>query len=191
MNGKVWPNLDVERRQYRFRILNASNARFYNMSLSNGQSFIQIGSDGGYLPKPVTLTSLMVSPAERVDILIDFSQVAPGTEIILQNDAAAPFPTGDLPDPETTGQIMQFTIPANASHPVTPPPLPSVLNVLPELTPNAPQRILVLYEVEDTVTGNPVTILLNGQLWDNPISELPEVGSTEDWIFVNLTNSNT
>jgi len=158
------------------------------MSFSNGQSFIQIGSDGGYLPSPVTLTSVMVAPAERIDILVDFSQVAPGTEIILQNDAAAPFPTGDPPAPETTGQIMRFTIPRQTSHPVTPVPLPPVLNVLQVLTPNAPPRILVLFEVENPDTGDPIMVLLNGQIWDNPISELPEVGSTEDWIFVNLTD---
>ena len=45
----------VDRHQYRFRIVNGSNARFYNLKLSNGMSFIQIGGDGSYLPAPVTL----------------------------------------------------------------------------------------------------------------------------------------
>ena len=52
VNGRVWPNLDVERRQYRFRLLNGSNARFYRLRFSNGMGFIQIGTDGGFLPRP-------------------------------------------------------------------------------------------------------------------------------------------
>ncbi len=87
VNGKVWPNLKVERRQYRFRIVNGSNARFYNLKLSNGMSFIQIGGDGSYLPSPVTLTEALIAPSERADILIDFSNVPAGTKIILQEYA--------------------------------------------------------------------------------------------------------
>lgn len=68
VNGKAWPNLNVERRQYRFRILNGSNSRFYNLSLSNGMEFIQIGSDGGLLKHPVKLTSLLLAPSERADM---------------------------------------------------------------------------------------------------------------------------
>ena len=52
VNGKAWPNLRVDRHQYRFRIVNGSNARFYNLKLSNGMSFVQIGGDGSYLPAP-------------------------------------------------------------------------------------------------------------------------------------------
>ena len=53
--------MKVERRQYRFRIVNASNARFYNLKLSNGMSFIQIGGDGSYLPAPATLTEALIA----------------------------------------------------------------------------------------------------------------------------------
>ena len=103
VNGKVWPNLDVERRQYRFRVLNGSNSRFYNLSLSNGMEFTQIGSDGGLLKHPVKLTSLLLAPSERADILVNFSDIEPGTSIRLLNDAVAPFPFGGPPDPETVG----------------------------------------------------------------------------------------
>ena len=108
VNGKVWPNLNVKQRQYRLRFLNGSNARFYNLTLSNGLPFVQIGSDGGFLPNPVTLDSMFMAPAERFDVIVDFSRVAPGTKIIMNNDANAPFPDGDPPLPNTTGQIMQF-----------------------------------------------------------------------------------
>lgn len=103
----------------------------------------------------------MVAPAERIDILIDFSKVAAGTKIILRNDAVTPFLSGDEVDPNTTGQVMQFTVLGTC--PVIPPALPAVLNTLPVLLPNAPKRTLVLFEVEDPVSGQPVIVLLNGQ----------------------------
>ena len=186
VNGKVWPNLDVDRHQYRFRLLNGSNARFYNLTMSNGMKFIQIGSDGGFLPKPVELSSLLIAPGERADILIDFSGIAPGTLITLLNDANAPFPIGDAPDPNTTGQIMQFTVPAKAYATVKPPKLPDKLNCIPTLIPDSLQRILTLNEVMGP-NGTPVTVLLNGLKWSAPITELPIVGSTEEWVIANLT----
>lgn len=185
VNGKVWPNLDVDRHQYRFRVLNGSNARFYNLKLSNGMKFIQIGSDGGYLAKPVTLDSLLLAPAERADLLIDFSDIIPGTSVILLNEANAPFPDGEGPDPNTVGQIMQFSVPMNTPEPIKPPKLPNRLNCIPTLEPTAPQRILTLNEVIGP--NGPLEVLLNGQKWSDPITETPRVGSTEEWTIVNLT----
>ncbi len=184
VNGKVWPNLNVDRRQYRFRVLNGSNARFYNLKLSNGITFIQIGSDGGFLPKPVKLTSLLIAPGERADILVDFSQLTPGTKIRLLNEANAPFPDGDSPDPNTVGQIMQFTVPADALKPKEPKKIPDKLNTIPLLTPTV-KRILTLNEVMGP--NGPTMVVLNGQMWMAPISETPRVGSTEEWVIANLT----
>ena len=186
VNGKVWPNLDVDRHQYRFRLLNGSNARFYNLKMSNGMKFIQIGSDGGFLSEPVELNTLLIAPGERADILVDFSGIAPGTSIILLNDANAPFPDGvDTPDPNTVGQIMQFTVPINTSASVTPRKLPNKLNNIPTLNPDSPERILTLAEVMGP--DGPVAVLLNGRKWEAPVSETPRVGSTEEWVIANLT----
>ncbi len=176
VNGKVWPNLNVERRQYRFRLLNGSNSRVYNLKLSNNQSFIQIASDGGYLPEPAVLTELLLAPGERAEILIDFSSLLPGSSIILKN-------TANTPDPETVGQIMRFIV-AN-EYAVHPDRLPSKLNNIPKLIPNVPKKILTLNVAIDA-TGLS-ELLLNGQMWDAPISELPIVGSTVEWEIVNMT----
>lgn len=184
VNGRVWPNLNVERRQYRFRFLNGSNARFYNLKLSNGQSFIQIGSDGGFLPFPVKLSELLIAPGERADVLIDFQKFDIGEMIILTNDANSPFPNGDPPDPDTVGQIMQFTV---LDTPVVPPnKLPAKLNRIPTLTPNVPKKVLTLNETLGP--DGPIILTLNGQKWGAPISELPIVGSTVEWELVNVTN---
>lgn len=185
VNGKVWPNLDVERRQYRFRILNGSNARFYNFKLSNGASFVQIGGDGGYLPSPVTLTELLVAPAQRVDILVDFSAYEGGTKIIMQNDAAAPYPCGDPVDPETLGQIMQFTI-LNTKQ-VPPNQLPTELVFIPSLQTSLPKRLFTLNEHAEDVSGEPLDVFLDGQHFCADVTEVPLAGTTEEWFFQNLT----
>ncbi|NDI33269.1 multicopper oxidase domain-containing protein [Chengkuizengella sediminis] len=185
VNGKVWPNLDVERRQYRIRFLNGSNSRFFNLKLSNDQSFIQIGSDGGFLRCPVTLTELLIAPAERADVLIDFSKVRPGTKIIVTNDAFAPFPGGDRPDPDTTGQIMQFTV--LDTPPVRPVRLPPILNNIPILIPDVPKQTFTLNVVREETEPGPRELLLDGQRWESPISEMPQVGSTVDWVLANVS----
>jgi spore coat protein A len=204
VNGRVWPNLNVDQGWYRFRILDGSNARFYTIALKDQTTglklpFIQIGSDGGYLKAPVTLKELTIAPGERADILVDFSAIAPGTRIIVENKAKAPFPAGAQPDPQTTGQIMQFTVQANAGYnkglPIA---LPVTLN--PTLTgatfptlpappafvaPNVSPRTLPLVEVMGML--GPLEVLLNGQKWMAPTTEQPRVGDTEDWGIPNLT----
>lgn len=185
VNGKVWPNLNVDRCSYRFRLLNASNTRFYNLSFSNGMKFTQIGSDGGLLKQPAELSSLLLAPSERADILIDFSKLSPGTTLRLLNDAPIPFPLGGPPDPETVGQIMQFTITSDPAKPVKPNKLPPVLNCIEPLVPNVPARIVTLNDIVGP-TG-PVQMLLNGQMWSSEVTESPQVGSTEDWYIVTMT----
>ena len=188
VNGKVWPNLNVQPQQYRFRMLDGSNARFYTLSLSYANKgttvpFTQIGGDGGYLPAPAIMNSLTIAPGERADILIDFSAFPVGTKLVLTNTAKAPFPGGAPVDPKTTGQVMQFTV--TAGTPVTPAALPATLLTMPTLIADSPARILTLTEVMGP--AGPVEILLDGQKWSAYISERSRVGSTEDWIIVNPT----
>jgi len=187
VNGKVWPNLKVERRQYRFRIVNGSNARFYNLKLSNGMSFIQIGGDGSYLPSPVTLTEALIAPSERADILIDFSNVPAGKKIILQNTANQPFPGGDPNDPDTTGQVMRFEVLNTPA--VHPSPLPATLITIPTFVETegiGNPKLFTLNEQESDV-GEPVAVLLDGQHFDADVTETPNVGTTEAWYFQNLS----
>ncbi len=117
VNGTVFPTLTVERRQYRFRMLNACQARFLNPRLvyakgssfpnsaepdptHPGPGFVQIGTEGGFLPAPVLVNGskqpqLLLAPAERADLVVDFRNVPAGTIFILYSDAAAPYPMGD------------------------------------------------------------------------------------------------
>jgi FtsP/CotA-like multicopper oxidase with cupredoxin domain len=84
-NGKVQPYFPVANRKYRFRILNASNHRSFHFTLG-GAEMIQIGGDGGLLPKPVKLTELVLSPAERADVVIDFAAHPIGTQLVLDSE---------------------------------------------------------------------------------------------------------
>ena len=86
VNGKLFPYLDVEPRKYRFRLLNAANGRFFHLSLSNGQKFMQIGTDQGLMPAPLLLDSFVIAPGERFDLILDFSPRA-GERIVLKSDA--------------------------------------------------------------------------------------------------------
>ncbi len=117
VNGRTWPFLEVEQRRYRFRFLNGCNARFLILRLSNGLPFWQIGSEGGFLPVPVELEQLLLAPAERADVIVDFARVPVGTEVVLLNlGPDEPFgggvPGEDFPaaNPDTTGQVMQLRV---------------------------------------------------------------------------------
>ena len=176
--------MNVKQGLYRFRLLDGSNARFYSFSFSNGMTFQQIGSDGGYLKAPVDLTSLLLAPAERADILVDFSNVPAGETVTLQNSALTDFQA----EGETIGQIMQFTVTDETGF--TPKPLPSNLNPtlagdFPSLPTPEKKRILTL--TEETGSNGQLALLLDGQKWGAPVSETPVVGTTEDWVIVNPT----
>jgi FtsP/CotA-like multicopper oxidase with cupredoxin domain len=192
VNGKSWPFFNVEPRRYRFRLLNGSNSRFYELRLQNrdtrnpGPAFFVIGTDGGLLDVPVKLNDpnltdrsrrLLMGPGERCDIIIDFAGFA-GQTLTLLNSAKAPFPNGTAPDPNTFGQVMQFRVvlplQANDSsyNPATGAPLrnPMIRLVNPAtgslalgVVPDV-RRQLLLVEVEGE--GGPQEVLINNSDFD-------------------------
>ncbi len=129
VNGQTWPFLEVEQRRYRIRFLNGCNSRFLIIKFDNGLPFWQIGNDGGFLPAPIMQTELLLAPAERADVIIDFAAVPAGTNLILQNIGPdEPYGGGipgvdfDMADPDTTGQVMQFrVVSSKGNDPSTPP----------------------------------------------------------------------
>jgi spore coat protein A len=184
VNGTVYPYVEVEQRQYRFRLLNACNARFLNPRLvyaagatppdsteptnSAGPNFTQIASEGGFLPAPVMLNgpsqpTLLLAPAERADLIVDFRDVPAGSILILYNDAPAPYPMGDdvndyyygrLLDPPivtpmgrgpNTRTLLQFRVKARTGAADPPINLPATLTptdpFLIAQTPGAPTAI--------------------------------------------------
>jgi spore coat protein A len=101
VNGKVYPFLNGEPRKYRFRILNASNSRILTLKLDSDQPFYQIGTDGGLLETTIKINEFILTSAERVDVIIDFSPYY-GQTITLKNVTKSA-------SPETT-DVMQFRV---------------------------------------------------------------------------------
>ena len=184
VNGKVWPYLKVEPRKYRFRLLNASNTRFYRIQLDSGQLIYQMGTDGGFLQYPIGVKEIMLAPAERADVIIDFTNLE-GKNIIMTNDAPAPFPTGDTAG-ENTGTMMQFrvTLPLSCIDTCV---IPSYMMPLPKIQEQSvsKKRYLTLNDNMDKYGRE--FMLLDNKQWDAPITENPKLGSTEIWYLINLT----
>ncbi|MCA1054034.1 multicopper oxidase [Rossellomorea aquimaris] len=187
VNGKVWPYLEVEQGIYRFRLLNGSNARFYRISLSNGLPFVQIGTDQGLLPSPVEVPKLILAPAERADVLVDFRSSDTDTMIML-NDAETSFPNGKKPDPHTTGTVMQFRIKSQdstGSLSRIPSRLTSVPTLLEKQT-NKTRRLILNRRMD--WYGRHIH-LLDNHLWNEPVSENPSLWSMETWSLINVTDA--
>jgi spore coat protein A, manganese oxidase len=192
VNGMTWPVLDVEPRQYRFRVLNGSDSRFYILFLSSGQHFTQIGTDNGLLPSPVTMPQMLIAPGERKDIVLDFSHPSLwGQTIILRNHGKTPFPKGSAVDPQTAGRVMAFRVdkPLNSDYPLT--TLPATLRppIVPLQTDLAPRK-LILFEAEDEYGRlKPMLGTVDHGVidWHDPVTENPMLNSTEIWEVYNST----
>jgi spore coat protein A, manganese oxidase len=186
VNGKAWPNLSVDRGKYRFRVFNGSQARFYNFRFESGRSvldFLQIGTDGGLLDRPVPLHELLLAPGERADLVVDFEHLPRGARVTLTNSANAPYPLGtDDPLP----QIMQFT--GTGAWGWTRP-----LTILKDLrSRTAPitrlgrlrvdrTRSISLVEVHD-VQGDPTMVLMNNRAFMDPSGTMTVTSNTlEQW----------
>jgi spore coat protein A len=186
VNGAVRPYLEVEPRQYRFRILNASNARFWNLTIQGGPPAVQIGSDGGLFDKPVALGGpLLMLPAERMDVVVDFSRFAGRTLTVTNADLPADV-SSPAPPLQSVMEIRvgrRVTTPGPARFPTTLP------GVMPALGAPSLARDITLEEVENAETGEPEYGSLNGRKYDDVrgVQERPRAGSTEDWRLVNLT----
>ncbi len=198
VNGRTWPFMEVEPRLYRFRFLNGSNARFLILKFDQELLFHQIGAEGGLLPDaPVVLDQLLMSPAERADVIVDFSSFEPGSEIILLN-LGPDEPFGGLPvdpevvaDPETTGQVMKFVV-VPLTDQGNPGEIPAVLPPIEPLGPVDNTRDLTLNEEVSAYADAPIEADLGtaagGPLgWDEPMTELPLLGDIEVWSIINLT----
>jgi spore coat protein A len=201
VNGKVTPNLNVARGVYRFRVLNASNARFYHVSFPTGVPVYQIGTDGGLLNTPVPRTDLLIAPAERADLLVDLRSATPGFKFRLTNDANSPYSSPSAPpgdDEAPLHDLMQFTVTGargfQGDIPRTLRGGPNQPAVLPTLKATA-LRSIMLNEISDPTIGEPVRGHINNQFYSDPTGtaprttqiETPKLNRVEEWDIVNTT----
>lgn len=175
VNGKVWPYLEVEPRKYRFRILNGSNRRQYTLSFSNNAPFIQIGTDGGFIDAPITLSSFSLDPSERVDVIVDFSNLKNETFTLINSDDAAD---------ENTNVIMQFRVTKNLKCEDTS-EIPETLRHVPALK-EEDARVTRTISITPSTDhfGRPM-LMLDNKMWSDPVSEMPVLDTIEVWNIVN------
>lgn len=187
VNGAAWPYLDVEPRMYRFRVLNGSNSKTFVLRARGRElsqdpwplPVYQVATDGGFLERPLRLTEpLPLAPAERVDLVVDFSGLEDG-EFTLTHDAGSPGVADVLP-------LMKFSVNRALDHGVPATGLPERLREAPyEITgPVAATRRVLLTLTSDeydrpklmlgTVDAGPLT-------WSDPVTETPALDSTEIW----------
>jgi spore coat protein A len=183
LNGKLFPFLAVEPRPYRFRLLNCSNGSFFSLSFSKdslslvpgSELFRMIGSDQGFLAAPLEMNRLALTPAERADIVVDFSAYA-GKTIYLKNSI---FPIMQIRVSEG-----QAGLPQNAKTAVLPAKLRNIER-MPESA-AVKTRELTLMDYMDA-SGRPTHMWLNGTHYAMPVTETPALNSTEIWSLINLT----
>jgi FtsP/CotA-like multicopper oxidase with cupredoxin domain len=166
VNGVYRPYLEVGDRKYRLRILNASNARIYNLVLSPTGSFTQIGTESGLLPAPVARTQMRAGPAERLDVVVDFAGKLGQTLY--------------LTDSSSGTDILQFRVTQNLTDNSS---VPAALRALPDLG-----NPTVIRTFNFDRTAGHWTI--NGLRFDtNRVDAQPVLGTTEKWIFHNPTGA--
>ena len=174
VNGAPWPYLEVTNTLYRFRLLNASNARRYRLALDPppryGSSFVQIGSDHGLLAAPVSHERIDIAQAERFDVIVDFSSYSVGDEVTLVNELG----TGG------TAQVMRFVVAREGREDSRIPPK------LTDFRPLSRSEATVEREFRfvrgGAKAGGMVLWTVNGKPFDpDRVDATPELGSVEVW----------
>ncbi len=188
VNGTVWPYLAVEPRRYRVRLLNAANARFFLLRFDEALPVWQIGTDSGLMEQAVPLRTLLLAPAERADLIIDFTGLE-HRRFTLRNDAPIPFPGGEPPS-DHTQQVMEFQV----SLPLSSPDISSVPNWLTAVRwlqpPEAActrdlileEREMTLLGVRSKVSGRPLLLT-----WGDATTEFVRLGTVEIWRLINIS----
>jgi spore coat protein A, manganese oxidase len=193
VNGAPTPYFEVADRAYRFRLLNASNFREYRFELANGQEMVQVASESGLLPRPVRRTSILLGPAERAEVVVDFRGHL-GEDIVLANT----IPPGITPgktEPETPlARVMQFRV---RHHVVDRSAVPDELRPVPDFgAPSPVKRVFALGVVQgagalhhpEDAAPQHFLWTINGKAFDpESVDASPTLGSTERWVFVNAS----
>jgi spore coat protein A len=181
VNGKVWPYLDVEPRMYRFRILNGCNSRILSLDIAGSQVW-QIGAEGGLFETPVMVKQMVLAPAERADVLVDFSRLAGQTLVIKNHKPSRPVSN---PAPQLE-HVMQLRVSTMVSH-AGPTTIPASL---PGRKADLPSPVLTRYITLNEIDPGEVEWYLNLNVMrfdEGPVTETPKVGAVEDWFYINMT----
>ncbi|MFO7571336.1 MAG: multicopper oxidase domain-containing protein, partial [Gaiellaceae bacterium] len=214
VNGNTWPYLAVEQRRYRFRFLNGCQSRFLILHFGDvpGAQVWQIGNEGGFLDAPVNVGALdgklLLGPAERADVIVDFTHVPLGSHVLTNLGPDEPFGGGEPgvdfepADSATTGQVLQFrVVPRVGIDDSTPPQFLGLPPIAPLPAATVTRQLALIEKMGEGVDENgdpvegPVEALLGvvesgeavAKLWMEPVTENPALGATEVWEMYNTT----
>jgi blue copper oxidase len=183
VNGEASPFTEIATRFYRLRILNGSNARIYNLALSNNADLIVIGNDGGLLKNSVTVKNILLSPGERIDVLVNFSGLPIGTEVFLENKM---FDNAGSAQGKQGFKILKFKITQTVNDSFSVPASLSSINYI-QASAATRTRNFVL-NVMQMSGGMNMTGMhqINGKTYNkNRIDETVAANATEIWEFDN------
>jgi FtsP/CotA-like multicopper oxidase with cupredoxin domain/plastocyanin len=179
VNGRFAPYLDVATHRYRLRLLNSSPFTTYNFTLSNGRPFVQIGTGNGLLPEAVVRQNLVLGPAQRVDVIVDFRGEL-GKDVVLQSVPKANAPAGAG---SPSAQIMQFRVRTAVSDASS---LPVTLRPLPAM--KQPKRVSAVWSVGLGSSSGGTFWTLDGKRFEARRVVLKvDKGSTQLWELRNDT----
>jgi len=172
VNGAPWPVLEVAAARYRFRLLNASSARRYRLSLDPPRApLVQIASDGGLLERPVEHASVLLAPGERCEVVVDFGAFAPGTDLTLRNGLGA----------GGTREVLRFRVVRRGGDDSR---VPARLSRIEPLRPDRAVRTRT-WSFRRAPTGEHPQWLLDGRAFDPArIDAEVRLGDTEIWRFL-------
>ena len=189
VNGVIWPNAEVARGLYRFRMVNAASFSNWMLHLSRPLPLWVIGMEGGLLPAPARVDRFRLGPGERADVLVDFSSLAPGEVVELLNLEEAAPQAAQIGAVKLT-RLMRFRATAARGHTG---PVPDTLRggtgqpaALAPLGRATAVRNVSLSQPSD-IRLPPSMMSLNNLRWSSEQIELPRQGSTEMWNIVNAT----
>ena len=183
VNGEASPFTEVTTRFYRLRILNGSNARIYNLALSNNADLTIIGNDGGLLRNPATVKNILLSPGERLDVLVNFSGLSTGTEVFLENKM---FDSAGSAQGKQGFKILKFKVTQTVSDSFTVPAILSSINSIPASADSRTRNFVL--NVMQMSGGMNMTGMhqINGKTYNkNRIDETVAANATEIWEFDN------
>jgi blue copper oxidase len=187
VNGTVSPVTNVATRFYRLRILNGSNARIYNLALSNNADLTIIGNDGGLLSRPLTVKNILLSPGERLDVLVNFSGLTLGTEVFL---VSKEFGNAGDAQGKQAFNIMKFKVAIAATDTFTIPALLSNFASIPTSSAIKTRTFEISNAMEHhgvpMNNGMSMRHRINGKLYDNNrVDETVQKNTNEVWVFDN------
>jgi FtsP/CotA-like multicopper oxidase with cupredoxin domain len=189
VNGVARPYRVVEPTTYRVRILNAASFTPYNVGFAKGPRIVQIGNESGLFPAPAERERVLMGPAERCDLIVDFSQFA-GQSVVLGSvpqESSAPLGSVSAPAAAAADDIIEFRVRPRLYRQKPPRPLPRKLVSLPKWVSRlstSPDRTFVFGQAFDP--GGKTIWTINGAPYDpEQIVARPELGTTETWLLVN------